>query len=132
MELALTAVFKKVLGNGSVGSQTLVGIPHVAALRDDGELAPVSCVWPFETGFTDSPMPSRGPSVLHAEIWPGIVRIDASLHAVRDAAQVLTLARYFAALDERGELGVLFREPSQLDADDLAACIAEEGWILGA
>src|SRR5207249_911251 len=38
----------KLLGAGAVGSQALVGIPVVAALRDDPELAAVSRVWPFE------------------------------------------------------------------------------------
>src|ERR1017187_2381758 len=36
----------KLFGNGSVGSQALVGIPHVTALRNDPLLAPVSRVWP--------------------------------------------------------------------------------------
>jgi len=122
----------KLYGNGSVGSQALVGIPRVAALRDDEALASVSRVWPFETGFSDCPTPVRGPFALHAEIWPGIVPIDPSQHAIRDAAQVLTLVRHVAALDDRGDLGALFRVPSPLEPADLAACIAEEGWILGA
>src|SRR3954465_1908311 len=41
----------KLYGNGSVGSQALVGIPHVTALRNDPVLGPVSRVWPFEAAF---------------------------------------------------------------------------------
>jgi len=122
----------KLFGNGSVGSQSLVGIPRVAALRDHAGLAPHSRVWPFETGFTSRPAPEAGPFVLHAEIWPGIVPIDSSRDRVRDAAQVRTLARHFAALDDDGALGALFGPPDGLDAMQLGACVAEEGWILGA
>lgn len=122
----------KLFGNGSVGSQALLGIPYVTSLRDDERLAPVSLVWPFETGFTERPAPDDGPWIVHAEIWPGVVPIDRTQHPVRDAAQVLTLARHFAALDKRETLGELFKEPTGLTARELAACIAEEGWILGA
>jgi precorrin-8X/cobalt-precorrin-8 methylmutase len=122
----------KLFGIGSVGSQSLLGIPRVAALRDHAELAPHSRVWPFETGFTSRPAPEAGPFVLHAEIWPGIVRVDSSRDRVRDAAQVRTLARHFAALDDGGALGALFAPPDGLDATQLRACVAEEGWILGA
>jgi precorrin-8X/cobalt-precorrin-8 methylmutase len=69
---------------------------------------------------------------VHAEIWPGVVPLDAHLHPIRDAAQVLTLARRFAELDDQGELGALFDVPSGLGPDELATCVAEEGWILGA
>jgi hypothetical protein len=122
----------KLYGNGCVGSQALVGIPRVASLRDDEQLASVSRVWPFETGFTGFPMPAQGSFVLHAEIWPGVVPINQTLHAIRDAAQVLTLSQHFATCDERGDLGMLFRAPDGLDASALDACIREEGWILGA
>jgi precorrin-8X/cobalt-precorrin-8 methylmutase len=122
----------KLYGNGSVGSQALTGIPRVAALRDDPALSRHSSVWPFETGLTDRPVPARGPFVLHAEIWPNVVPIDWSLHPVRDAAQVLALARQLARLDARGELGPLFRVTGRRDRGPLSARLAEEGWILGA
>src|SRR5215211_8828111 len=47
----------KLWGNGTVGSQALVGIPVVARLRDDPELRNISRVWPFETGFGLKPIP---------------------------------------------------------------------------
>jgi hypothetical protein len=58
----------KLLGAGSVGSQALVGIPHLYRLRRHVGLAAVSRVWPFETGFTPTPSPAQGPFILHAEI----------------------------------------------------------------
>lgn len=56
-------------GNGSVGSQALLGIPHLPALRNDEVLAPVSRVWPFETGL--AALPSRAERdylIVHAEM----------------------------------------------------------------
>jgi precorrin-8X/cobalt-precorrin-8 methylmutase len=121
----------KLFTTGSVGSQTLLGIPRLHALRHDPRFAPVSRVWPFETGFCPSPSTDRGPLIVHAEAWPRIVP-DAGTHDVLDARQVTTLARYFAALDTRGELGALFDRPRGLDAAALRVCLQEEGWVLGA
>ncbi len=121
----------KLFGNGSVGSQMLVGIPVAAILRDDDRLAPFSRVWPFETGFTPAPTPAAGPFVLHAEIWPGITSaLDPDL-AVRDQAQVRAIAGLFARLDGEGRLGELFKRPAGLSGGDEAKVVAEEGWILG-
>jgi hypothetical protein len=122
----------KLLGAGSVGSQALLGIPVVARLRRRPALAARSHVWPFETGFTTERLRGDSPCIVHAEIWPGSVPLDSGLHPVRDAAQVLTLARQLAILDSAGELPTWFREPAGLDASSRAACIGEEGWILGA
>jgi hypothetical protein len=124
----------KLFTTGSVGSQALVGIPRVAALRCDPRLAPVSRVWPFETGFTEHPAPRRGPRIVHAEIWPGIIPIASDLRAVepRDRAQVLGLARHLARLDAAATLGRLFDCPAGLPGETVAACVDEEGWILGA
>lgn len=130
--LAGTQESWKLWGIGSVGSQALVGIPRVASLRDDEALAPVSKVWPFETGFTARVPPKYGPFIVHAEIWPGIVPVDTDLHQVRDAAQVLTLARYLASLDDAGELASWFAQPNDLAPHEVDACLNEEGWILGA
>ncbi len=121
----------KLFGAGSVGSQALLGIPCVARLRDRSELAAFSRVWPFETGFTSRPVPDVGPFVLHAEIWPGAVPLDEDLHPVRDAAQVLSLARHLAEVDAEGQLACWFEEPAELVSRDRDACVAEEGWILG-
>jgi GNAT superfamily N-acetyltransferase len=109
-------------GAGSVGSQALLGIPIVRALRFDERLADVSCVWPFETGFA---LPDDA-QVVHAEIWPGIVRPLATVHEIADARQVLSLARHFRDL-RPNELGRLFTAGQ----DDNEAEV-EEGWILGA
>lgn len=120
----------KLYGNGSVGSQVLVGVPVVTSLRDDALLSPFSRVWPFETGFTAVPTPTEGPFVLHAEIWPGITTVDPNI-AIRDQAQVRAIAALFARLDDEGKLGALFDRPGGLSDDDETKVVTEEGWILG-
>ena len=122
----------KLYGNGSVGGQTIVGLPALCRLRDDPALASVSRVWPYETGFTSSPTDVHGPSVLHAEIWPGIVPepLDTAV-IIRDQAQVRVLVRWITHLDATGRLGALFAAPEGMGPEALAACVEEEGWILG-
>jgi precorrin-8X/cobalt-precorrin-8 methylmutase len=122
----------KLAGQGAVGSQTLLGIPRVAALRDDPALAPFSRVWPFETGFGADCIRRERPLVIHAEIWPGVLDPDPHGHAVPDARQVLALARWARGCDQRGQLDREFRAPGSLTPGALKECLEEEGWILGA
>jgi precorrin-8X/cobalt-precorrin-8 methylmutase len=115
----------KLFTAGSVGSQTLLGIPVVESLRSDPALAAVSRVWPFETRFSATPSPERGPFVLHAEVWPGAFPVDHSLHEIKDAAQVQCLVERFAREDVAGGLGRWFQVDAAHDV------VLEEGWILG-
>ncbi len=117
-------------GVGSVGSQALMGIPRLAALRDDPGLAHLSQVWPFETGVAEGGLPSRGaPFVLHAEIYPSFVS-PSPFEEIKDAGQVRALAEYFAHLDDEGELATLF-DLSALPLESRLDVVSEEGWILG-
>jgi precorrin-8X/cobalt-precorrin-8 methylmutase len=112
--------------NGAAGSQALLGIPYLARLRDDPALAPVSAVWPFETGAA---LPARVPGrarVIHAEIYPSAIPFAPAPDEVKDAAQVRTLAAHFAARDRSGELEADFAAPA-IDG----GWWREEGWILG-
>ncbi len=122
----------KLAGQGAAGSQALLGIPRVAALRDDHALAAVSRVWPFETGFSVEAVPERGPFVLHAEIWPGVLEPDPESHEISDARQVLSLVEWARRLDQQGRLHGEFKAPPRLDEQRLEECLTEEGWILGA
>lgn len=112
----------KLYTTGSVGSQALTGIPHVRAWCRN----PHAQVWPFETGFAPPTLP-----LVFAEVWPSLLK-DAwkALHPVKDAGQVLALARHFARLDEDGRLRSLFTGPDDLTAAEHAAAVSEEGWIL--
>jgi hypothetical protein len=123
----------KLIGSGSVGGQTLVGIPIVRCLRDDPLLAPVSRVWPFETGFTPVPTPETDPCILYAEIWPGVVPdpLDPNV-LIRDQAQVRAVVHWLCRLDTAGQLHELFAQPAELSTDATKTCLEEEGWILGA
>lgn len=122
-------------GAGCVGSQALVGIPYVHALRFDPALEPVSRVWPFETDFGAAVARDTGPFVVHAEVWP--VLLDAEVRAaceadrtlIRDRAQVRAICAWAAREDAAGRLAAAF-DP-RLDDDVRAIALAEEGWILG-
>lgn len=117
----------KLLGAGSVGSQTMLGIPILLRLYHDASLAAVSLTWPFEWTDASTRSNDRRPLVVHAEIWPGAIALDGSLHAVRDAAQLLTLLRWAAKCDRQGDLAVALNAPLH----GRPAVRREEGWILG-
>jgi hypothetical protein len=121
----------KLYYRGSVGGQALTGIPHLLRLRDDPDLAPISRIWPLETGFTASPVPEHGPFILHAEIWPSLGTYFVQPGEIKDQVQVRTLVRWAAEQDACGALAAYFDQPAGLTAADLHACVDEEGWILG-
>jgi hypothetical protein len=112
--------------NGSVGSQALLGIPHLATLRDDPHLASLSAVWPFETGAMLPPRVRDRARIVHAEIYPSAISAVPAAGEVKDSAQVRTLAGHFMARDATGELAADFAAPAV--AGD---AWREEGWILG-
>ena len=122
-------------GIGSVGSQSLTGIPVVARWRADPALSNRSVVWPFETGMTTDPTGGRTDTIVHAEVWPSSIAVDLDRHSVKDAAQVICLAEHLAALDADGRLAEAFRPVVTDDEEsavlDEAAVLDEEGWILG-
>lgn len=99
----------KLFTTGSVGSQSLMGLPMIHRLS---QIKGVS-VWPFD--------PPNSPIVL-AEVYPSLLAnaVTQSGDPIKDRAQVLLLAR---------ALG-------QMSPDAIARLLApqhaEEGWILGA
>jgi precorrin-8X/cobalt-precorrin-8 methylmutase len=122
----------KLLGRGSVGSQSLTGIPRVAALRGSPRLAAHSRIWPMETDWIARLDPEERPFVLHAEIWPRVAPFVACATKVRDEIQVECLVRWLAEKDAAGELARLLDAPAGLTDAELEACLNEEGWIVGA
>jgi precorrin-8X/cobalt-precorrin-8 methylmutase len=117
---------------GSVGSQSLVGIPCVRSLRLDPDLCDISRVWPFETGFRAPRRPDPSDwRILHAEIYPSIWSVAVPDKEVKDQAQVRKLAMTFGALDEIEELSPMFDCPPDLSRPDIDKVEREEGWILG-
>jgi len=122
----------KLFYTGSVGSQVLLGLPRVYQLRTDPELEQVSCVWPFETGLKpllkDILAEKR---IVHAEIYPSLIKVRTGPGEVKDQLQVQTLALHFALLDKDGCLGELFAGDTQLSDEERHVVECEEGWILG-
>jgi len=112
----------KLWGAGSVGSQTLTGVPVVYRLRHDSRLEAVSRVWPFEVDVPE--LPERRGAVVHAEIWPSLDAIPYQSGVIKDEAQVIALAKDFRHRDRSGTLARIFTVPS--------SAATEEGWILGA
>jgi hypothetical protein len=113
---------------GAVGSQTLLGIPVVRALRD--EFAGASRVWPFETGLAPPADPEC--RVVYAEVYPSLLDPRVPPGRIKDAVQVTALGRHFARLDGAGELSALFAAAGRLPTRARRRAETEEGWILGA
>jgi hypothetical protein len=129
----------KLFTAGSVGGQTLTGIPVLRRLRDSDDFQEICEIWPFETGFTPRPGCQRGedgerrPYILLAEIWPGFLRpLEMTEGDLRDERQVLGLNRLFARLDDEGRLGPLFDRPAGVSDEQARICAEEEGAVLGA
>jgi len=121
----------QIYGNGTVGSQALVGIPAVKRLVD--ELGPKAAVWPFTTGWrAPTPEDLKPLEALVAEIYPSLIGCSPEPGEVLDQAQVRSACEHFARLDDAGKLAALFAPPKGSDENTIAAVETEEGWILGA
>src|SRR5260370_32710539 len=110
----------KLMGAGSVGSQTLTGIPVLNRLRYDTRLEAISRVWPFEVV---PELAERRGAVVHAEIWPSLNAIPHQTSLVKDQAQVIALAQELRHRDRSGTVARMFIVPW--------SAVTEEGWILG-
>lgn len=119
----------KLAYTGSVGSQALLGIPRVRAIRRDPRLRDRCRVWPFETGLA-APDTTPGDVVL-AEVYPSLAPPEAERNPVKDARQVRTIARRFARLDGAGRLAPLFVGDPSLSPVQRRTVEREEAWILG-
>ena len=102
----------KLYTTGSVGSQSLMGLPLIHRLSQ----RPGTSVWPFDT-------PPTTPLVL-AEVYPSLLSpaVKADPAPIKDETQVRLLARALFTLSQTHALAPLFETPPQA---------AEEGWILG-
>ncbi|RZO68471.1 MAG: hypothetical protein EVA70_01730 [Parvularculaceae bacterium] len=118
---------------GAVGSQALLGIARLEALRRDPVFRPHLAIWPFETAFQEK----LDRPILLAEIYPSMFKTQAKADEVRDAAQVRTVAHALARADRthqgaRNMLQDWLSPPPHLAKRDLKAIVEEEGWIVGA
>lgn len=101
----------KLAGIGSVGSQSLMGLPTIHRLLTEPALAPRAHLWPFE------PAPDRADAITIAEIYPSLFPQNAPKHWYKDARQVA---------DSRDAMWALpaLHQPAHERA-------VVEGWILG-
>ena len=120
----------QIFGNGTVGSQAIVGIPAAKRLRD--ELGDRAGVWPFTTGWRALAADDVRPlDALLVEIYPSTFAAKADAGEVLDQAQVRAAAEHFAKLDDAGKLGAAFAPPKGAPGDAAEPVEREEGWILG-
>lgn len=112
--------------SGSVGSQCLLGLKHLSALRRHSELGAEIAIWPFETDFERR---IARPIVL-AEIYPSLEGHDEGV-TPKDRAQVEAQVRLFADLDAAGRLRQRLSLPAAYEVHR-ERLLAEEGWIVGA
>ena len=121
----------QLFGAGTVGSQTLVGVPAVRRYLEamDGKAQ----VWPFQTGWRElTPMDVHPLEAVVAEVYPALVPARPEPGEIADRAQVRTLCEHFARLDEQGKLGAAFAPPKDAAPELVEMVEGEEGWILGA
>lgn len=112
--------------NGAVGSQAMLGMARLCALRD--QWGSHCAVWPFETRWAarlDAP-------VVIGEVYPSMMAITPREGEVKDAAQVRTLSQLFARLDRQGAFSRLLQKPEALRPPEDRKVLREEGWIVGA
>src|SRR5712691_4635213 len=119
----------KLAYTGSVGSQTLTGIPVVRELRDDPRWADRAHIWPFETGLG---LPDKT-RIVFAEVWPSWWKqeIRPEYGPPNDKAQVRSVAEIFAARDHAGELAAWFTGAPSLTSRQRRIIETEEAWTLG-
>lgn len=114
-------------GNGSVGSQALLGIPRVHQLRHAPGLAAITAIWPFETGLADD----AAKRIILAEAYPSLQKPKRLARLPKDAGQVAAMVEFFAHADRDGTLPALFAGDPSLSAAERRAVEREEAWILG-
>jgi len=121
----------KLYYNGSVGGQTILGIPMVRRLKQ--ARGDRMTVWPFETGWKAlNEAHLAGVEVVAAEVYPSLIKPAPVAGEVRDLTQVRAVAEHLAKLDEAGKLGALFAPAKATPPDVVIDAQHEEGWILGA
>lgn len=114
----------KLYGNGSVGSQALLGIPRVKFIRDHPALRKRAAVWPFERI-------RRQTRLVIAEIWPSLpaLTIATDQDHIKDRAQVMGMVRYFSIADRFGRLPCLLKP--RLSPGERSRVVNGEAWMLG-
>jgi precorrin-8X/cobalt-precorrin-8 methylmutase len=101
----------KLYGQGSVGSQSLLGIARLGQLQRDREMGEYVRVWPFE--------PWIEAVCVVAEVWPSLATRDEK-EQEKDAAQVSGTAEWMAQGDLYGELDLEHDKDATIEGKILA------------
>lgn len=109
----------QLMGAGSVGSQSLTGLPMIHRLAQ----RPGCKVWPFENTEANLVLAEVYPSIITAAVARSIAASHDPQAQIPDQWQVRLLAQALYRLSAHGMLTPLFDTP---------AIAREEGWILGA
>ncbi len=109
----------QLMGKGSVGSQSLTGLPMIHRLAQRANCN----VWPFQPPDSNLVLAEVYPSIITQAVNRGIAKTAEPDRAIPDQWQVRLLAQALFRLSRDGTLPDLFITP------DIAR---EEGWILGA
>ncbi len=117
----------KLTGAGAVGSQSMLGIARLEALRHHPILGPDIAIWPFETAFAGA----LERPIAVVEIYPSLFPLDDPSVTPKDRAQVETCIRRFATLDAAGDLATFLAAPADLSPAEREIILREEGWIAG-
>lgn len=120
----------QLMGAGCVGSQTMMGIARLEALRNHPWLAGQVKVWPFETGLKCLDHNDLS-SVTLVEIYPSQIPVKGHDGLPKDAVQVSTMSRHYAELDQFEDLAMLFAGDETLSDEERITVEREEGWVLG-
>lgn len=112
----------KLSGIGSVGSQSLLGIPRLSQLKSEFAEARI---WPFETAFEEDLSP-----LTFVEMYPSLFEVSGKVEP-KDREQVEVAVARFADLDAAGFLREFLSAPSILLSTQRREAIEEEGWIAG-
>lgn len=117
--------FNKIGDNGSVGGQTLVGLPHLLSLLDRARAEGLRLkAWPFDgVRLSD---PEYSPAHVLVEMYPSAVRPNHVEQA--DDADAVESVNYMQQLDRAGKLLAL-ADLSNLSAKEQQQ-VRFEGWIL--
>jgi precorrin-8X/cobalt-precorrin-8 methylmutase len=125
----VTSTVWQIFYTGSVGGQSLLGIPSVYRLMRDPRFTDHVAIWPFETDFQrliDRKL------ITVAEIYPSLLAAEQKPdETCKDEAQVRAMAHEYAGLDGRSEFESYLTAPDGISASERAILVREEGWIVG-
>lgn len=116
----------QLLGQGSVGSQTLTGLSRLHEYCRREEIRNKIQFWPFETNWDHN---LEG--IILAEVWPSLNNYSEIEHPIKDARQVLACLQWLKQKNDTGQIRDFFKAPNSLSIEEQDQCRTEEGWILG-